>query len=229
MNFSLRDFLGFVVIICLALALTQVPAVFGFAALIVGFGIAFLILDTTTWRFFLCCALFGIGIYTIAFEIVVKVFAPPETSPAVKAYTEHRMWIESTKPLQHQTSIPVGALLGLTIGIVYRNVRRQINKPITTVHRYWVYAALVISSIGIAGAVEYSIEHFYTNGKLLVFQLKGDTPIRYPSKPENWFAIHLNMRTFAISYPSLIGLGFLAIATVIYALRRRKHLNQFSR
>ncbi|MDG2185457.1 MAG: hypothetical protein P8K79_07245 [Mariniblastus sp.] len=223
MNFTLRQLIVFTTMVCLAVALTQISPVFGFAALIFVLGAACFLLERVTWQVFLCCALFGIGIYTVSFVIVAECLAPPETLGfRTRGNSEHRSWIAATKPLQHHTAIPIGALLGLLFGIGFKRFREMRNRPIQSVHRYLIYAAVFVSTIGIVGAVDSSFDLWYTMGKLLVFDFAGDVTGTYPPRPDRWFAFHLNHHYLAISYPLLIGVVLLLVGTFAWTIKRNK-------
>lgn len=224
MNYSLRHFLSFVTCISLALAFTQVTPLLSFTALVVGIGLAFHLLEQTVWRFLVCCALFGIGIYAITFTTLAEVLAPPETATSVKDVSEHRAWVESTKPLLHHTSIPIGALFGLTAGIGYLQFCRMREKSIRSVHRFLLYAALIVSMIGMVGALDYSISHSYMVGKLLVIEFAGETPALYPPNSDRLFALQFTNTYFAISCPLLFCMCLMTLGVHVYAARRRKRL-----
>lgn len=228
MIFTLRQFLVFVAIIGVAIALTQRPPFFAFVTLVFGFGISFFLLRTMTWRLLWVCTLFGVGIYAIAFTLAAEMLAPPDTATFAKEVTERRTWIESTVPFRSRTTIPVGALFGLTAGIYYQFFRRQRNKPIEIVHRYWMYGALMVSTIGIVGALNNSIKHFYTMGKLLVLEFDGRFTGLYPPEPDRLFAVHVNDSYFAISYPLTIVVSVLLVGAMVCAVRREHHSCQLA-
>ena len=222
MKFSLRHILGFVAIICLALALTQVSPVFALATLIIGLGVAYYLLDTTIWKFFFCCILLGIGIYTIAFVTTAEFLAPPETAAGFKGISEHWTWIWETKPVQHHTAIPIGALVGYLFATAFIKIQELRGKTIPSIHRFVMYFSVAISMFGIVTSVDYAIKHSYTFGKLLVFEFEGEILSNYPPNPERMFEIHLNENYFAISIPMLI-CGCLLVAGLIgYTIFRQK-------
>ncbi len=75
MTFSLRQFLCFVLIVCLALRDSNF-AVICPAGVQRRTGIVYFVLERRTRRLILCSTLFGIGIYTIVFAVSAELLAP---------------------------------------------------------------------------------------------------------------------------------------------------------
>lgn len=207
------------------LALTKASPLMALMAVVFTFAATFPLMDRNRWRVTLLAVLWGIGLYAVCFFLVSYGLSPVETV-AGKGMSAHKIWMEGASKLCHQTSIPVGSLVGWWAATIYWYRRVNAGRKIPTPNRFWIYGGLAIATLGTVAAIDSALKNVSLFGKLVVLKRDQGRFHHYPVDVDSWFAFHWKDEFFAISYPGLVVGGLLLVAGLgmVYWSGRKRQL-----